>query len=247
MLLPVSDEGLTSEVVSKSHSDVSDPLGIYLRKYSGVTRSDLFILDNPVYRGLKNAGLLEYIPSAQRLRDVDLLAYAADNYNGCSRGQIKVLDHPLYDKLRKENLLRHFPRNPIRQKQVTRQLSMYFPGYSGKQSQSYKTNNPSPVSDSESQTDSTPILPDVPKPIHSPSNPQLALRFARRVDPKLLLERYHRDFEGVPRGKLAEAEPRFYALLRQYSLLDHVPTVAEVKEREMHQLNAVIPDSESES
>ena len=87
----------------------SPNLAFYRANYKGMTRGELAQRDNALYQRLRKEGLLEQVPTANRIIKNAIAFYRA-NYRGMMRGELKRTDESLYRRLRREKKLGQIPK-----------------------------------------------------------------------------------------------------------------------------------------
>jgi hypothetical protein len=88
-----------------------NPLEIYRKKYPGLSRGKLALIDNALYQSIKSKSLLSLIPLDENRRDYrkEPIEMYNELYEGVTRGSLYRKDRKLYDALKYHDQLLNVP------------------------------------------------------------------------------------------------------------------------------------------
>lgn len=86
-----------------------DPLAYYRQHYAGLTRGQVRDQEPGLYKKLRLAGLLAYIPLKPRIRFDDPVAYYREHCAGMTRKQAALAEPQFYSYLQRHRLLDTIP------------------------------------------------------------------------------------------------------------------------------------------
>lgn len=91
-----------------------DPWGFYKKSYDGLSRSNLQIIDESLYKRLRKDGLLKRIPLLERGINFgdDLLRFYDENFSNIPKTELSKKHPGFYDRLRRKGLLSKIPSLP---------------------------------------------------------------------------------------------------------------------------------------
>ena len=192
----------------RKYRKIHDPWEFYKKNYDGLSRSNLRVIDESLYKKLRRAGLLERIPIVERENyGDDLLRFYDEHFSNISKSELSKKHSVFYRRLQRKGLLSKIPSLPLgrRSRYGENPLEFYNEHYDGI------------TRGKLSHIDNRLYLALKNKGLleHVP------LRRSRYGENPL--EFYNEHYDGITRGKLSHIDNRLYRALKYKGLLKHVP------------------------